>query len=190
MLSRSNRGQKASPCREERESRSLKRGVSTPRRPNDVPAIYLIGSPRVEWPGPAEWPRWVRGEVRSSAAACRRRTSSPAPSDGDRRPAISVTSPRLPGSGRLSVTSESTFNVLAPLPRDIMQRSVRRNSGYVQEDGNNYVPSWKGRVRRLDVKLIAIGNVSVKTAYAASSELYALNIIIELLGVYGRESPF
>lgn len=51
--------------------------------------------------------------MRSSAAACRRQTSSPAPSDGDRRPTISVTLPRLPGNGRLSVTSESTFNVLA-----------------------------------------------------------------------------
>lgn len=65
--------------------------------------------------------------MHSSAAACRRQTSSPAPSDGDRRPAISVTSPRLPGSGRLSVTSESAFNALGRASRN-MRKSARRGS--------------------------------------------------------------
>lgn len=74
-----------------------------------APAISLINSPRAEWPAPAGWPRWVQGEVHSSAGACTRRTSIPGPSDGGRRPTTCARSLHPPGSGRLSIVIENRF---------------------------------------------------------------------------------
>jgi len=101
--------------------------------------------------------------VRSSAAACRRQTSSPAPSDGDRRPAISVTLPRLPGNGRLSVTSESTFNVLASAAEYYAEKRAHAAKWRMFKNTEIIIP-WKDTYTSdgWRLKLIAIDNVPVK----------------------------
>lgn len=112
--------------------------------------------------------------MRSSAAACRRRTSNPVPSDGDRRPAISVTSPHLPGSGRLPVTTESTFNVLAFAAEYYSEKSTILV--YIQEYGDNYMCLS-------EMKFITIDNVSIKYAY--NTELLdASNYILYAFSLY------